>query len=113
MLLHALQISGEAVRVKHHAEHIVSCVPVADLAARLVPLAKLDVPLLEALFQHRNKIVERLLVIVIHFHIEPFQLVHAGVKAFMELLQILLLGLRPLALRLHHRSSLLFRRLGC
>ena len=75
MALHALQVSGKAVRVHEHSEHIVALVPVGRRLARFVPLTEHGASLLVVVIHHVAEVVESLLVVVIQLTVKPFQFV--------------------------------------
>ena len=68
---HAAKISGEAIRVQHHAEHFIAAIPARTLLSLSVQgLEFLRTRFVHAL-EHGKKIPKGIFVIMVQFRIEP------------------------------------------
>ena len=79
----ARKIACEILRVKHHAHHLVGMVHVRMGRASGINTAKRRFALSEAFAQHIQKVLKGLLIIV-QFHVEPFELIIVFLQSYVE-----------------------------
>ena len=83
--MYTLEGSREAIGINNHSEHIVALVPVRHKASHIVPLFQLGRAGGIIFMQHFNKIVKRLLVVIVEFLIKPLHLIVMHFKALNKL----------------------------
>ena len=84
VLLNALQRSRKSAGVEHHAEDLISPVPVRNQFPGFVPLFQSRLPGAVILIKHGDKVIKCLYIIVVDLTVQPFQFIIMLVQTLPE-----------------------------